>query len=107
MIATDWIAFLVLDIGTPEIVEIPVGTRIAVGLLQAAAVRAAGFASVSLQALAPAVKYVLPPSPSSCTLADWVCVKGAVRDDDVRRRLPHRALRQKYERVRGEVVGDL
>ncbi|KAG9044097.1 low affinity potassium transporter [Tulasnella sp. UAMH 9824] len=56
MVLTDWISFLVLDIGTPEIMQIPVGTRIVLGLLQAAAVRAAGFASISLNALAPAVK---------------------------------------------------
>ncbi|KZS87287.1 TrkH-domain-containing protein [Sistotremastrum niveocremeum HHB9708] len=53
---TDWFFFLVLDIGNPEIETIPVGTRIALGLLQATAVRAAGFATVSLSALAPAVK---------------------------------------------------
>lgn len=39
MVLTDWVSFLVLDIGTPEIMEIPVGTRFAVGLLQAGAVR--------------------------------------------------------------------
>jgi len=53
---TDWFFFLVLDIGNPEIADIPVGTRIAIGLLQAIAVRAAGFATVTLSVLAPAVK---------------------------------------------------
>ncbi|OCF73744.1 potassium ion transporter [Kwoniella mangroviensis CBS 8886] len=52
----DWVSFLVLDIGTPAIESIPVGTRVAVGLLQSAAVRAAGFSTVALGALAPAVK---------------------------------------------------
>ncbi|KAG9009870.1 low affinity potassium transporter [Tulasnella sp. JGI-2019a] len=56
MVMTDWISFLVLDIGTPAVEAIPLGTRFAVGLLQAGAVRAAGFAAVSLSALAPAVK---------------------------------------------------
>ncbi|KIO22662.1 hypothetical protein M407DRAFT_79030 [Tulasnella calospora MUT 4182] len=56
MVLTDWVSFLVLDIGTPEIMQIPVGTRIVIGLLQAGAVRAAGFAAISLNALAPAVK---------------------------------------------------
>ncbi|KAG8880238.1 low affinity potassium transporter [Tulasnella sp. 332] len=56
MVLTDWISFLVLDIGTPAVEAIPLGTRFAVGLLQAAAVRAAGFAAVALSALAPAVK---------------------------------------------------
>nr|XP_019049169.1 potassium ion transporter [Kwoniella bestiolae CBS 10118]OCF28099.1 potassium ion transporter [Kwoniella bestiolae CBS 10118] len=54
--AIDWVSFLVLDIGTPAIESIPVGTRIAAGLLQSVAVRAAGFGIVALGALAPAVK---------------------------------------------------
>jgi hypothetical protein len=53
---TDWVCFLVLDIGTPEIQSLPVGTRISAGFLQSAAVRAAGFAIVPVAALAPAVK---------------------------------------------------
>ncbi|KAF8740254.1 TrkH protein, partial [Rhizoctonia solani] len=56
MVLTDWISFMVLDIGNDVFESIPVGTRIALGLLQAGAVRAAGFASVSISALAPAVK---------------------------------------------------
>lgn len=52
----DWISFLVLDLGTPAIEDIPVGTRIIAGLLQSVAVRAAGFAIVPLNSLAPAVK---------------------------------------------------
>ena len=53
---TDWFFFLVLDIGNPEITAVPVGTRFAIGLLQALAVRSAGFGTVSLSALAPAVQ---------------------------------------------------
>ena len=53
---TDWFFFLVLDIGNPAVTSIPVGVRVAIGLLQATAVRAAGFATVTLSALAPAVK---------------------------------------------------
>lgn len=56
---TDWFFFLVLDIGNPEVSDIPVGTRIAIGLLQAIAVRAAGFSTITLAVLAPAVKWVL------------------------------------------------
>lgn len=52
----DWVCFLVLDIGNPEIESIPVGTRILDGLMQGIAVRGAGFAIVALAALAPAVK---------------------------------------------------
>ncbi|WWC86168.1 uncharacterized protein L201_001041 [Kwoniella dendrophila CBS 6074] len=52
----DWVSFLVLDIGTPTIEAIPVGTRIAAGLLQSIAVRAAGLTIVGIGALAPAVK---------------------------------------------------
>jgi len=55
---TDWVFFLLLDIGNEAITSIPVGVRIIDGMLQATAVRAAGFAIVSLSALAPAVKCV-------------------------------------------------
>jgi hypothetical protein len=55
---TDWFFFLLLDIGNEAITSIPVGVRIVDGMLQATAVRAAGFAIVSLSALAPAVKCV-------------------------------------------------
>ncbi|OJT05481.1 Low-affinity potassium transport protein [Trametes pubescens] len=54
--ATDWFFFLVLDIGNPAIANIPLGVRFIIGLLQATAVRAAGFGTVTLAALAPAVK---------------------------------------------------
>ncbi|RDX49309.1 hypothetical protein OH76DRAFT_1403887 [Lentinus brumalis] len=53
---TDWFFFLVLDIGNPAMSSIPVGVRFIIGLLQATAVRAAGFGTVALSALAPAVK---------------------------------------------------
>lgn len=53
---TDWFFFLLLDIGNKAIASIPVGVRIIDGMFQATAVRAAGFAIVSLSALAPAVK---------------------------------------------------
>lgn len=55
---TDWFFFLILDIGNPAVESVPIGTRICIGLLQAAAVRAAGFGTVALSALAPAVQYV-------------------------------------------------
>ncbi len=58
---TDWFFFLLLDIGNEAIASIPVGVRIIDGMLQATAVRAAGFAIVSLSALAPAVKCVAQP----------------------------------------------
>ncbi|PFH52154.1 hypothetical protein AMATHDRAFT_57502 [Amanita thiersii Skay4041] len=54
--ATDWFFFLVLDIGNAVIDQIPVGVRVLAGFFQAVAVRAAGFAIVSISALAPAVK---------------------------------------------------
>ena len=53
---TDWFCFLVLDIGTSAIEAIPLNLRVLLGLIQAVAVRAAGFAAVPLAALAPAVK---------------------------------------------------
>jgi Trk-type K+ transport system membrane component len=56
---TDWFSFLILDLGNSVIGSIPAGVRVVDGLFQATAVRAAGFAIVSLSALAPAVKYVV------------------------------------------------
>ncbi|KAJ8591379.1 hypothetical protein M405DRAFT_788957 [Rhizopogon salebrosus TDB-379] len=53
---TDWFCFMVLDIGNPDIDSIPLGTRFVAGLLQAIAVRAAGFGIVPLARIAPAVK---------------------------------------------------
>ncbi|KIM26890.1 hypothetical protein M408DRAFT_330271 [Serendipita vermifera MAFF 305830] len=53
---TDWLCFLILDIGNPVTEAVPVVTRVLIGLLQASAVRAAGFATISLSSLAPAVK---------------------------------------------------
>jgi Trk-type K+ transport system membrane component len=55
----DWFFFLLLDLGNKAIDSIPVGVRVIDGMLQAAAVRAAGFAIISLSALAPAVKWVV------------------------------------------------
>ncbi|KAI0941630.1 hypothetical protein AcW1_003472 [Taiwanofungus camphoratus] len=54
--ATDWFFFEILDLSNPAITSIPTGVRVIIGLLQATAVRAAGFGTVSLSALAPAVK---------------------------------------------------
>ncbi|KAI0049422.1 TrkH-domain-containing protein [Auriscalpium vulgare] len=53
---TDWFFFLVLDIGNPTVEAIPVGSRILLGLVQAVAVRLAGFQSIAISALSPAVK---------------------------------------------------
>lgn len=55
---TDWLAFLILDIGNPVIEDIPLNVRIFDGLFQSIAVRAAGFTVVSLLALAPAVQFL-------------------------------------------------
>lgn len=57
----DWFFFLVLDIGNPVVEEIPLGTRFVVGMLQAVAVRSAGFSTVSIASLAAGVKSVQYP----------------------------------------------
>lgn len=64
----DWFFFLVLDIHNPSIAAIPTGVRVLDGLLQATAVRAAGFGIVTLADLAPAVKvlYVVMMYISVC-----------------------------------------
>ncbi|BGO99221.1 hypothetical protein NBRC10513v2_000325 [Rhodotorula toruloides] len=52
----DWASFLILDIGNPEIEALPTGVRVIDGLLQAFAVRAAGFSIVPLASVAPALQ---------------------------------------------------
>ncbi|KAJ3572113.1 hypothetical protein NP233_g3294 [Leucocoprinus birnbaumii] len=52
----DWFFFMLLDIGNTIIEQIPLNTRFASGLFQAVAVRAAGFAIVPMNNVAPAVK---------------------------------------------------
>ncbi|KZV62678.1 TrkH-domain-containing protein [Peniophora sp. CONT] len=52
----DWAAFLILDIGIPEIEAIPTGVRVMLGVLQAVAVRLAGFTAFSIATVAPAMK---------------------------------------------------
>ncbi|KAL5504739.1 hypothetical protein ACEPAH_7402 [Sanghuangporus vaninii] len=54
--ATDYFFFLILDIGNATMEAIPLGVRFAIGLLQSCAVRSAGFTTVSLGNLAPAVQ---------------------------------------------------
>jgi len=51
---TDWFFFLVLNIGIPAFDSVPVGQRVVLGLVQAVAVRFAGFQSIVISALAPA-----------------------------------------------------
>lgn len=52
----DWVAFEVLNIGNPGIEALPMADRIFAGWFQAIAVRAAGFAVVSISTLYPAVQ---------------------------------------------------
>ncbi|KAI6007608.1 cation transport protein-domain-containing protein [Pisolithus orientalis] len=65
---TDWLSFLIFDIGNSAISSIPVGTRIVAGFYQAIAVRNAGFGIVPLALLAPATKvmYVIMMYISVC-----------------------------------------
>lgn len=56
--STDWVAFLVLDLGNPVIESIKPNIRVFDGLFQSIAVRAAGFSVVSLLALAPSVQFL-------------------------------------------------
>ncbi|KAF5019051.1 hypothetical protein F66182_8943 [Fusarium sp. NRRL 66182] len=52
----DWVAFEVLNIGNDVVEGMPVSDRIIAGWFQAVAVRAAGFAVVSISGLYPAVQ---------------------------------------------------
>ncbi|GAA5838941.1 hypothetical protein JCM3766R1_004535 [Sporobolomyces carnicolor] len=56
--AIDWIAFVVLDIGNPQIDALSPGVRCINGFFAAIAVRTAGFASVALGSVAPALQFL-------------------------------------------------
>lgn len=47
---------LILNIGNPATKEIPIGTRIINAVLSAVAVRSAGYQSIPVSALVPAVQ---------------------------------------------------
>ncbi|KAL4064271.1 cation transport protein-domain-containing protein [Scleroderma yunnanense] len=53
---TDWVCFIILDIGNPAISSIPLGTRVLAGLYQGISVRNAGFGIVPLALLTPAIQ---------------------------------------------------
>ena len=52
-------SFLVLNIGLSVTESLPAGVRVVAGLFQSFAIRASGFAIVSLPSLAPAFQYAL------------------------------------------------
>ncbi|KAL4244289.1 TrkH Potassium Transport [Abortiporus biennis] len=56
--ALEWIAFIVLDIGLDVTESLPAGTRAVAGLFQSFAVRASGFAIVSLSSIAPSFQFL-------------------------------------------------
>ncbi|GAA5981464.1 hypothetical protein JCM5350_004076 [Sporobolomyces pararoseus] len=56
--AIDWIAFVVLDIGNPQIDALSPGLRCIDGFFQAVAVRTAGFSIVGLGTVAPALQFL-------------------------------------------------
>ncbi|CAL1696758.1 unnamed protein product [Somion occarium] len=56
--AIEWASFIVLDIGLAVTQSLPVGARVVAGLFQSFAVRASGFAIVSLSSLAPSFQFL-------------------------------------------------
>lgn len=56
---SDWVLFLVLDVGDAAFSQLSVGVQVINGLLQASTIRTAGFSVVSIAALSPAVKLVI------------------------------------------------
>jgi len=68
---SDWFFFLILDLGNSAVTVIPAGVRVIIGLLQATAVRTAGFSVISLSVIAPALKtlYVIMMYVSAYSIA--------------------------------------
>ncbi|EMD41450.1 hypothetical protein CERSUDRAFT_110026 [Gelatoporia subvermispora B] len=56
--AIEWSSFIVLNIGLDVVESLPPGTRAVAGLFQSFAVRASGFAIVSLSSLAPSFQFL-------------------------------------------------
>jgi Trk-type K+ transport system membrane component len=52
---TAWVLFIILNIGMPEVMNIPPGTRILDGLLQATGLRTSGAYIIQMSSLAPAL----------------------------------------------------
>ena len=61
----EWMSFLVLNIGLSVTENLPAGVRVVAGLFQSFAIRASGFAIVSLPSLAPAFQYAISPSTTA------------------------------------------
>lgn len=55
---TDWVFFVLLDIGNTSFSQLSVWLQVVNGLLQVVSIRSAGFTAVALTSLAPAVKLV-------------------------------------------------
>ncbi|KAL0948734.1 hypothetical protein HGRIS_008868 [Hohenbuehelia grisea] len=53
---TDWIGFVVLNIGNVVVESMPLAQRFAVGLMQAITIRGGGFGFIPITSLAPAIK---------------------------------------------------
>lgn len=74
---TDWVSFLVFNIGNSTVDSVPAGTRVIIGLLQSVSVRNAGFQVVPLAAVAPALKFVVfifcAPAPEMNTRNQEYC----------------------------------
>lgn len=75
---TDWVSFLVFNIGNSIVDSVPTGTRIIIGLLQSVSVRNAGFQVIPLAAVAPALKFVAfilyVPAPEMNTRKQGCCM---------------------------------
>ena len=81
---------LILNIDNPATEIIPIGQRIALAFLSAAAVRSAGFQGVAVSSLVPAVQYV---SLVVCfdTFSDMsIITQSVICCDDVYRNIPPR-----------------
>ncbi|KAL8789928.1 MAG: hypothetical protein Q9195_006589 [Heterodermia aff. obscurata] len=70
-----WLLFEVLNLGVPYVMEMPLGTRAAVGLFQALGVHTGGFFAVDISSLAPALQIAYTVAMYISSLSVFMAVR--------------------------------
>ena len=80
-----WLLFEVLNFGIPYVMEIPPGTRAAVGLFQALGIHSGGFFAVTISSMAPAIQiaYIVAMYISSLSIVMVVRQTNAYEEQSI------------------------
>lgn len=96
----EWISYIVLDLGLDAVESLPPGLRALTGLFQSFAIRASGFAIVSLSALAPSFQSVPLALTAHLDPLTYGTAQISVRHPHVYRRVPSRDEHPIHQRLR-------